>query len=652
MGLNQHCIKTFDKESWQKSTFEKLKKDLLCVNENRIVQYENYARNHLVMIYGKSQVGKTTLILNIIGVRDEYMEEVYSTLRAGVPHGNSSTSTAIVYARSENEDYGYAVASINELSSKNVFYSNKEEIIEKLKKTRKKLETGMQNLKDILFIYIPKRYFNSYMVNDTISIIDVPGVESRNQKEAIYAQNLLKKYLPVASVCMIVCRSNEIQSLESMVLPGYAYWKNMGHKFAVVITNSYNDGSVKKYFRESTNIESKDFFSFVEETYRNEVGHILGKDSQIQIFPIDIGDSFMKLTEELKKEDRKEVSRVKDEILKSLRGFIFKNNSGDRLHTALEDLKILIQSYEKEQKNDLEKDIKKLLNNKKIKENKIENINKKVLINLNQYKSEMNEEKQFFQKKRETLSEYTNKKLAGLSEIVKNYINEKSLFKEKKMRRCLKDKKKEVSIYIKNKIDDFLHDIFVEINDELEELYISVIISEEMPAYENYVDGQESKLYPSKEGLFSRKRTVYLSDVEEVCEIIQKLVNQRLQECISSKINYIEMLIEEKQKEIENVDRIYKHQVQSKTIIKDEINKIDNRIAELKEKKKVLADQSKQDKLILDTYLEYARDSYLEQRNQLVSLINSKCDTHEKMILLLLIGVLDKDYIRVTGDGR
>lgn len=364
MGLNQHCIKTFDKESWQKSTFEKLKKDLLCVNENRIVQYENYARNHLVMIYGKSQVGKTTLILNIIGVRDEYMEEVYSTLRAGVPHGNSSTSTAIVYARSENEDYGYAVASINELSSKNVFYSNKEEIIEKLKKTRKKLETGMQNLKDILFIYIPKRYFNSYMVNDTISIIDVPGVESRNQKEAIYAQNLLKKYLPVASVCMIVCRSNEIQSLESMVLPGYAYWKNMGHKFAVVITNSYNDGSVKKYFRESTNIESKDFFSFVEETYRNEVGHILGKDSQIQIFPIDIGDSFMKLTEELKKEDRKEVSRVKDEILKSLRGFIFKNNSGDRLHTALEDLKILIQSYEKEQKNDLEKDIKKLLNNK------------------------------------------------------------------------------------------------------------------------------------------------------------------------------------------------------------------------------------------------------------------------------------------------
>ena len=88
-----------NKVDWQRKTFEMIKKDLISARDNHFVKYDCAEENHLVMIYGKSQVGKTTLILNMIGIKTECFFEVYETLRAGVPRGNSSTSTAIIYTK-------------------------------------------------------------------------------------------------------------------------------------------------------------------------------------------------------------------------------------------------------------------------------------------------------------------------------------------------------------------------------------------------------------------------------------------------------------------------------------------------------------------------------------------------------------------------
>lgn len=85
-----------DKEYWQRNTFERIKNDLLSVKGNRFVQYGGSKEKYLVMVYGKSQVGKSTMILSMIGIDDRFFQEVYDTLRAGIPRGNSSTSTAII----------------------------------------------------------------------------------------------------------------------------------------------------------------------------------------------------------------------------------------------------------------------------------------------------------------------------------------------------------------------------------------------------------------------------------------------------------------------------------------------------------------------------------------------------------------------------
>lgn len=103
-----------DKDNWKRDTFQILKKNLLSVKNNRFIQYGGTQETHLVCIYGKSQVGKTTLILNMIGLKDEECKQkVSQVLRGGVEKGNSSTSTAIIYTQSETNDYCVRIETLN-----------------------------------------------------------------------------------------------------------------------------------------------------------------------------------------------------------------------------------------------------------------------------------------------------------------------------------------------------------------------------------------------------------------------------------------------------------------------------------------------------------------------------------------------------------
>ncbi len=135
-----------------------------------------------------------------------------------------ATSTAIIYAKSVNEQYGCALSSLNDLSSKDTQYYDKKGMIRHLEKIRQQAENNRMSPNSILFIYIPKTFFIQDSTTDSISIMDMPGIESRNHKEDIHVQNLMTKYIPVSSVCIITCRSNDIQSLESLVLPNHLEW--------------------------------------------------------------------------------------------------------------------------------------------------------------------------------------------------------------------------------------------------------------------------------------------------------------------------------------------------------------------------------------------------------------------------------------------
>ena len=58
-----------------------------------------------VVLFGPTQVGKTTLLLTLLGIRDDAAEKVGTVLRGGRAHGQSSTALPMRYLRSRDDHW-------------------------------------------------------------------------------------------------------------------------------------------------------------------------------------------------------------------------------------------------------------------------------------------------------------------------------------------------------------------------------------------------------------------------------------------------------------------------------------------------------------------------------------------------------------------
>jgi hypothetical protein len=477
MEWNQLFLK---KEDWQRKTFEMIKSDLISAKDNRFVRYDNTEENHLVMIYGKSQVGKTTLILNMIGLKPDCFSDVYETLRAGVPRGNSSTSTAIIYAKSVNEQYGCALSSLNALSSKDTQYYDKKRMIAHLEKIRQQVENNKVPPNSILFIYIPKNCFIQDSMADSISIMDMPGIESRNHKEDIHVQNLMTKYIPISSVCIIACRSNEIQSLETLVLPNHLEWKRMEHRFILVITHAYNDGTTKQYFRTTPSERTGNFYDYVVDAYAREIRKILGAKNRTEVYPVDVGDTLTRLcNEEIKRDsDRKEIIETKDRVLANLRKSII-DHKGERLKSALMDLDVIIKHYGENEIQHIDEEISVLCSKIDNKNNLINRTDRDIekLIGEDGEQDELLSEIKELEKVSEQFYSLLYSCVSDFSSQTKQYILKSSLFKCNGNDNYLEDKEQQVLGFMRTTVLASVEQYIQSINRLIRQADIDIIIN-------------------------------------------------------------------------------------------------------------------------------------------------------------------------------
>lgn len=643
------------KDEWQKNTFDRIKRDLISSKDNPFVRYDNSEENHLVMIYGKSQVGKTTMILSMIGIKEEFFQEVYDTLRAGVPRGNSSTSTAIIYSKSNNNKYSCSVSSINDLSAKGEQYFNKEEMIEYLTKIRNNVESNRASTDAILFIYIPDDYFINDPNINNISIMDMPGVESRNHKEDIHVRNLMTKYIPISSVCIIACRSNDIQSLETTVLPNNLDWQRMEHRFILVITHSYSNGTTKRYFKTKLSERKQDFCGYVRSTYTQEIRKILGKENKTEVYPIDVGETFNKLSQEIQNEtDRYELIKTKNTILSDLRNSIV-NHKGERLKSALNDLNTLINNYE-------EYEI--VQKNEQISMNE-ENIkNRKKLIaeaekTVEEFDGEYSEKNELIsvvstlENFRSQFGYMINSSIQDLDAQIEQNIISKQLYKESNNIKYLADKEEKVFGIIRDYVSEKT-ELFI---NKLMELIRQAAIGQNMPVNksnilmkaDDFVSQNKDKLYPPKKGFFSKREKICFYDVRVICSSIQSNVNMYLNSYVRKAVDSIDLLVSQKEDEIKIIDSIIKDQYNKIQKYNDEISKYNLEINNLKEQLETIEKKKQQDKETLKSYLDYAHEAYLEERNSIVKQINTSAVPYEKLLLIFLLGLLDEDYQKVTG---
>lgn len=651
MEWNQLFLK---KEDWQRKTFEMIKNDLISAKDNRFVRYDNTVENHLVMICGKSQVGKTTLILNMIGLKPDFFSEVYETLRAGVPRGNSSTSTAIIYAKSINEKYGCALTPINDIYSKDIHYYDKKGMISHLKKIRQQVENNRVSPNSILFIYIPENYFIQDHTTNNISIMDMPGIESRNHKEDIHVQNLMTKYVPISSVCIIACRSNDIQSLETLVLPNQLEWKRMNHKFVLVITHAYNADNKKQFFKITPSERTSNFYDYVVDSYTQDIRDILGTANQTEVYPVDVGDTLTMLcSKEIKRDaDRKEIIETNDRVLSNLRKSIV-SHKGERLKSALMDLDIIIKHYGEDEIQYIADEIADI-NSKICDKNKLIIRTERAIEQLNSDYSEQNElltEIEELQKLSNQFSLLFNSCVSNLSITIKQFILENLLYKASSNGDYLKDKEQKVFCFMRATVSDFVEKYLQKLNKLIGQTDIDIALNfaQIQTEADLLIFQEQNSFYPPKKGLFSKKEKVFLESIETTCVTIQDNVNKHLNIYVNNYISEVRRLSSEKEQQVNRINYSIIQQEAKCKKYQLEIISLKNKIKELQNSKCEIEQKRKQDQQTLAMYLKYAKQAYTEQGNNVIQQINKSKSSDDKLLLVLFLGLLDKDYKKVTG---
>lgn len=239
----------------------------------------------VISVYGPTQVGKSTLILTLLGVKDQYLAEISKFLRGKRESGESSTVTVTIYQISETNHFQIKLPNNAVMT-----IETPKQLEEQLVILRKSIEEGIINSVDPVIIAIPKHMFDNPEL--TLEIIDLPGIESAEQKEIEHVKRCIQYWIPNSHVCLIVNTANDLTFLRDIEMPQLMQWYDYENNYFLILTRALTPSSVKKAITKGEISNTGD----VIEHYKANIYDILFH-SKGTIFPIEIGDSLKKLAD-------------------------------------------------------------------------------------------------------------------------------------------------------------------------------------------------------------------------------------------------------------------------------------------------------------------------------------------------------------------
>lgn len=202
-----------------------------------------------VVIFGKTQVGKTTLLLDLMGVAPAQMATISQVLRGGRETGKSATATAMEYRRSTSEYWGLDMPG----STHTQWLDSDADISAALAQLRTTMERGkLPAHAQPCVVHIPQRFFaGTPSAAPQVCILDLPGDNPANPAEQQHVERVAQTYLPFADLILLVGRGDDLGFLQPGVitLPGIEDWQAMPRRFRVVTTYSYYAKNVKDQLR-------------------------------------------------------------------------------------------------------------------------------------------------------------------------------------------------------------------------------------------------------------------------------------------------------------------------------------------------------------------------------------------------------------------
>lgn len=251
--------------------------------------HKNMQDEAYVVVFGSTQVGKTTLLLDLMGVSEVSAARVSTTLRGGRAQGRSSTSTAMEYRRSMDERWALKGAGEPE------YFTSDNDMSAALAELRARMESdGLQH--DGPFeVSIPLGCFNSCSEQPLVRMLDLPGDGAQGQAEQRHVENMAKRYISLADLILLVGKSDRLDFLkaDALALPGIDDWQLVPSRFRIITTYSFTPQSIREQVRKHDREVNASFF---RERLIKEIGKAvpLLEDSRNpeRFFPLEFGHSW------------------------------------------------------------------------------------------------------------------------------------------------------------------------------------------------------------------------------------------------------------------------------------------------------------------------------------------------------------------------
>lgn len=249
-----------------------------------------------VVVFGKTQVGKTTLLLDLMGVAPPHMARISKVLRGGRDAGQSATATTMEYCRSANERWG-----LNR-KGETSWLKHDEEMTQALGILRAQMEHGQLKAETApCVVHIPKSCFLGGTQGPSVRMLDLPGDNPANEEEQRHVHLMAKTYLPFADLILLVGKGDDLGFLRpgAITLPGIEDWQSMPYRFRIVTTYSYFPKSVKDILRKEPDINASQLRQrLIEQVERFGRLSEPARESRLY-FPLEFGNSW----QQTKKDD-------------------------------------------------------------------------------------------------------------------------------------------------------------------------------------------------------------------------------------------------------------------------------------------------------------------------------------------------------------
>ncbi|MBL8481627.1 MAG: hypothetical protein JNJ60_05490 [Rhodocyclaceae bacterium] len=252
-----------------------------------------------VAVYGNTQVGKTTVMLRLLGIRETDMERVGNVLRGGRGLGRSATAVATEYQRSVDDHWHIDAPEMGHSPADSL---NDDDTEKCLKELRIRMEAGKFDAQARpIIVHIPCGSFEEDSA--PMNLLDLPGVGALGEREASWAARIASRYLPLMDLVLLVGRADDLSDFhpeavaQSSGHKAMRYWTSFSDKFGLVLTHVAQSASIQQRIRRHDGPLSVDQLRrHVREEHAGDAS-VFDFPENARIYPLDLGDSWAKLAE-------------------------------------------------------------------------------------------------------------------------------------------------------------------------------------------------------------------------------------------------------------------------------------------------------------------------------------------------------------------